>query len=249
WENGKNLPDIENLMIIAELTNQPYQNLLAAGLSEKDDPGLQFRTRLFKEENMFTRMKTSALSEDLKETYRALYYMRSRHAGQYRKKGKYVSELVEYINHPLLMACQAHAFGIRDDALLAAILLHDTVEDTGITAEELPFSEEVRLLVSLVTFCKHPCETEEEAKNRYYSAIRQNPKACVIKIIDRCNNLSTMAGSFANEKILGYIDETERYILPLTDLLKHEYPEYSDVSFLAKYQMLGLIETAKNLMA
>ena len=48
--------------------------------------------------------------------------------------------------------------------------------------------------------------------------------------------------------MMQYIEETEEYILPLIDVLKHNYPEYSDLAFLTKYQLTSLIETIKNLI-
>ena len=249
WENGRNLPDLENLMLIAELTNTPYPILLAEDGTGCGELSVPIRSRLFNEDNMFTRVKTFALSEQLTETYKALPFMRTQHMGQFRKKAKYTHEMIPYINHPLLMACQAHALGIRDDALLAAILLHDVVEDTGVRLSELPFSEEVRQLVGLVTFSVPEGMSKTEAKDQYYAAISENGKACLIKIIDRCNNVSTMAGSFNREKLLSYIEETEHYILPLADTLKVRYPEYSDAAFLIKYQIISILETIKNLLA
>jgi len=209
---------------------------------------MEFRDRLFKEDNMYTRVKSFAQSENLTETYKALPYMKEHHAGQFRKKGKHSDEMVEYINHPLLLACHAHAMGIRDDKLIAALLLHDVVEDTDVSMEELPFSDEVKELVRLVTFAKIEGMTKEESKAVYYDAIGKNGKACVIKVIDRCNNVSTMGASFSKEKLVNYINETERYILPLLTTLKNNYPEYSDVAFIAKYHILSVIETIKNLI-
>ena len=243
WERGLNLPDIENLMVIAELTNTPYSRILESDKSMVDHKEINIRVKYFEEDNMFTRMKSFADAEGLDETHRALYYMRDKHLGVNRDKGKYVDELVQYINHPLLIACQAHAYGIKDDALLAAILLHDVVEDTDTTLEELPFSDEVKLLVGLVT------KTKDKTKEDYYKAISENGKACVIKILDRCNNVSTIAASFDHKRLLKYINETEEYVLPLTTVLKSNYPEYSDLAFLAKYQILSVIETIKNLIA
>ena len=247
WENGHNLPDIENLMQIAELTNTPYAALL--GDEKTDIGGLLIRNRLFREENMFTRMRTTARADNLSETYRALQYMRERHEGQFRKQGRYTADQVMYINHPLLMACQAHAYGVRDDALLAAILLHDVVEDTEVTAEELPFSDEVKKIVALVSFSVPEGKTKQEAKKDYFEAISRNEKACVVKLIDRCNNVSTMAGCFSRTKMLEYIAETEEYILPLANVLKNQYPAYSDMAFLVKYHIVSVIEAIKNLIA
>ena len=247
WENGKNLPDIENLMLIAELTNTPYAVLLSEQ-EEGQETEFTYRSRLFNEENMYTRLKTTAEAEGLEETYRALDYMRTRHMGQYRNKQKHTEDLVAYINHPLTMACQAHAYGIKDDALLAAILLHDVVEDTGVSLEELPFSDEVKEIVGLVTFTVPDGMSKAEAKDIYYQKIAENGKACVVKIIDRCNNVSTMAASFTRERMIKYINETEKYVLPLTDILQNTYPEYSDLSFLVKYQIISVIETIKNML-
>ena len=249
WETGKNLPDIENLLQIAECTNTPYGMLLGIQDAGQLPAALQFRARLFQEENMFTRLRAFATAEHLEQTYKALAYMRQQHMGQYRKKRRFSQELVQYINHPLLMACQAHAMGLRDDCLLAAILLHDVVEDTDAELDELPFSDEVQELVGLVTFTVPEGMSKAQAKLDYYERIRENAKACIIKIIDRCCNGSEMAGSFSREKLLEYIEETETCVLPLTRVLKNEYPEYSDTAFLVKYHIISVIETVKNLLA
>ena len=248
WENGKNLPDIENLLEIAEYTDTPYSVLLGIDTAEIPAETLMIRNRLFNEENMFTRIRTTAQLEHLPETYHALQYMRERHAGQFRKRAKYTTHLVAYINHPLMMACQALAFGIRDDHLLAAILLHDVVEDTGATLDELPVSEETKEIVRLVTLVVPEGKCKRDVKPDYYDNIQESGKACVVKIIDRCNNVSTMAATFNRKKMRDYIEETENYILPLCDILKDNYPEYSDIAFLVKYQILSVIETVKNLI-
>jgi len=245
WENGHNLPDLENLLLIAELTNVPYSLLLQPQTDEADTCGFVIRERLFQEDNMYTRMKTTALTEHLTQTYRALSFMRERHAGQFRKSSKYTTKQVQYINHPLMMACQAHAFGVRDDVLLAAILLHDVSEDTNISPEDLPFSDEVRQIVRLVTFRRPEGMSKEDAKAHYYNQIKSNAKACVVKIIDRCNNVSTMVGKFSPKKIAEHVLETEKYILPLIRELKNNYPEYSDLAFLVKYHIISVLETVK----
>lgn len=246
WEKGRNLPDIENLMMIAEIINIPYSTLLEGETAVEDKlERFNFRDRLFHEDNMFTRMKTVAQMEKLEETFRALHFMREHHLGQFRKQNRYSSVRALYINHPLLMACQAHAFGIHDDALLSAILLHDVVEDTDVSLEELPFSDEVKEIVGLVSFSIPEGMTQKEAKDQYYQKIRGNGKACVVKIIDRCNNVSTMAASFDRKKLDEYVQETEEYIVPLFKELKHNYPQYSELSFLVKYHLLSVLETIK----
>jgi GTP pyrophosphokinase len=245
WENGHNLPDIENLIAIADILKLPHSMLIT---DEKSGYPLDFRQRLFNENNMFTRVKTIAQMENLGNTLTALGYMREKHSGQYRKGYAYATEKVEYINHPLMMACHAHAMGIKDDAVLAAILLHDVVEDTSADVGDLPVSDEIKEIVSLLTFRQLPGKTKAESKEIYYSKIIENKKACMVKVIDRCSNVSTMAGCFKREKIVDYINETEKYIIPLLTTLKNRYPEYGDPAFLVKYHIISLLESIKALL-
>lgn len=67
-KNGHNLPDIENLMLIAELTNKPYSFFLDTNVDDKTESSLVVRDRIFQEENMFTRLRSTAASEGLQET-------------------------------------------------------------------------------------------------------------------------------------------------------------------------------------
>ena len=245
-ENGHNLPDIDNLLTVAQILKMPYSALVG---DEKSELSMNFRSRLFHENNMFTRVKTVAQMEKLPDTLAALVFMREKHNGQFRKGSKFAAEAVEYINHPLMMACHAFAMGIRDDAVIAAILLHDVVEDTGTRLEELPVSEETKQIVDLVTFRILPGKTKEESKKVYYEKIMENQKACLVKVIDRCNNVSTMAGCFSREKLADYIDETETYILPVLTKIKNSFPAYGDAAFLVKYQIISLVESIKAMMA
>lgn len=242
WENGHNLPDIDNLVLIARLLKMPYASLVEEA---QDTPVLQHRERIFDEDTMYTRVKTFAQSECLNDTLLALKVMKEKHRGQFRKPARYATKKVAYINHPLTMACHAHAMGIRDDSVLAAILLHDVVEDTDTALNELPVSDEVKEIVGLLTFRRLPHMSKEESKALYYEKIRQNPKASLIKAIDRCNNVSTMAGAFSRDKLLEYIEETETYVMPVLDTLKNRYPQYGNAAFLIKYQIISLLETVK----
>ena len=79
-----------------------------------------------------------------------------------------------------------------------------------------------------------------------YRAIESDLRACLVKCIDRCNNLSTMALGFSKEKIEEYIAETETYYPPLLKALKAA-PQYNDASWLLDYQIRALLRTAKRI--
>ena len=207
-----------------------------------------FRDRYFDEDKMFTRIRTIAQTEKLDETYRALNYMREHHEGQFRKPGRHSDDRIPYIYHPLMMACHAYALGVRDDVILASILLHDVVEDTEVKLEELPFSDDVKKTVGLVSLKVEEGEEKAEAKKRYYDSIKKDKRACVVKVIDRCNNVSTMAQSFTREKLIEYVNETEEFVMPVIEALKDNYLEYAEMSFIVKYHIISVIETVKNMI-
>ena len=148
-----------------------------------------------------------------------------------------------------MMACHAHALHIRDDRALAAVLLHDVCEDCGVLPEELPFSSRVRELVDLLTFRIPEGMTKREATEEYYRRIRGDSTAVLIKALDRCNNVSTMAHAFSVEKMVEYIEETETYVLPMLKTVKSVSSEYDDSAFVLKYHMVSVLESLKNVLA
>ena len=131
--------------------------------------------------------------------------------------------------------------GLEEDTILAALLLHDVCEDCKVIPAELPVSQTVQEIVALVTKPK-PFLSESQ----YYAAIRENPRAALVKCIDRCNNLSGMAIGFSVERIQDYIDETEKYYPELLRVIK-EQPEYNNAAWLLSYQIRSLLNTAKRI--
>ncbi len=248
WENGKTQPDSDRILLLAKLLGTTADALLDG--SQAGTLSWQLSDRMFSEEHMYSKLKAFAQAECLVETYQALPYMRSCHAGQMRKPAAGKSPSVPYIVHPLTMACQAHAMGIRDDVVLATALLHDVCEDCGVKPEDLPFSAPVRAAVSLLT--KDPERFLKAGRGaalaEYYSGIQGSQTAMLVKCLDRCSNLSTMASSFSVEKMAQYIAETEEYILPMLTEIKRRYLDWSDTAFLLKYQILSLLETQKALL-
>ena len=86
----------------------------------------------------------------------------------------------------------------------------------------------------------------DAAKDKYYSAISENPIATIVKLLDRCNNVSGMCGCFSRSKIIEYISETERWVYPLYRKAKVNFPMYSNQLFLIKYHMTSVVESVKH---
>lgn len=193
-------------------------------------------------EKMYTYIKGFALGANLTNTLNAMYYAREKHSTQTRNGGE------PYIVHPLSMVCMAIAMGIKDDIVLASIMLHDVVEDCGVSLNELPVSMEVKEVVDLLTFKLEKGRDKKVEKKLYFQKIAENGPAMLVKMIDRCNNVSTMAGIFKKERLLRYISETKEEVLPLYKICKDKCPEFSDALYLLKFQMESILYSIENTM-
>lgn len=191
----------------------------------------------FNSEKMYTYLRGLATGAGMKQTLKSMSFARDKHSGQLRKSGE------PYIVHPLMMACNAVSIGIRDDTVIATILLHDVCEDCGVSLSELPVDDRVRNAVDLMTFRVMDGETKEIAKNRYYNMLLQSREATLTKLLDRCHNVSSMAGTFSEEKLKSYIEETRVHVLPMLRKAKRMYPEDADILFVLKYHIVSVVDS------
>lgn len=237
WERGETTPEIDKLVDIAALYQVSLDWLLTGKAEERVLVDFQdsLSDRLFNEDRMYTYVKTYANAKNLYQTSKVLPYARRLHEGQVRK-GK---DNIPYIYHPLLIACHALSLGLDDDNIISTALLHDVCEDCDVTVDELPVNDTTKEAVALLT------KKRGVNKEEYYKQISQNPIATIVKLLDRCNNVSGMATGFSKEKIVEYIKETEKDVYPLLQRAKNEYPIYSNQIFLIKYHMTSVIEAIK----
>lgn len=196
----------------------------------------------FDEEKMYTYLEKYATVNNLTQTLAVLPYAKEMHKNQFRK-GK---DKVPYIHHPLLVACHALALGLEDDDLISTALLHDVCEDCGIAVEDLPVNATTKEAVGLLTKTSNNYGKTDKEKEPYYSAIAKNPIATMVKLIDRCNNISGMAAAFSKEKMMRYIKETQDWFYPMMQQASKDFPMYSNQIFLIQYHMTSVIETIEN---
>ena len=130
--------------------------------------------------------------EDIAEIYKAYKFAEKLHEGQYR-----VSE-EPYIIHPVEVAKILATLKVDKHTLMAAIL-HDTIEDTGITPEQLgeEFGEDVLNLVLGVTkLDKYQFKSKEERQaesfRRMFIAMAKDVRVILLKLADRLHNMRTL---------------------------------------------------------
>ena len=237
WERDEYRPDLDKLIRLAEVFDVSISSIV-----EGKKKTFKTKKAIYDWERMRTLVKTSAKNYKLTNALKALDYAVKAHEGQKRKKSD-----TPYIYHPLNMACHALSMGIREDSVIAACLLHDVVEDCGKTVDELPVNEEARDIVRLLTREQTTDANRDKVMKAYYKAIEANPKAALIKCLDRCNNLTTMSWGLSRDKIYRMITETETYYPRLIKVIK-DVPEYNDAAWLLKYQIESMLDIYKRLM-
>lgn len=132
-------------------------------------------------------------AEDIERMKKAYEIAKDAHEGQFRRSGE------PYIIHPVQVAKILYGLGMDSDSMIAA-LLHDVVEDTELTKEDVKkdFGEDVAELVEGVTkLGKVPLFTKEEqqAENvrKMLMAMSQDIRVIIIKLADRIHNMRTLA--------------------------------------------------------
>lgn len=129
---------------------------------------------------------------DLSKIISAYEFAAKAHANQFRSSGE------PYITHPLAVSFILLELGMDTDTICAA-MLHDVVEDTDVTLEEVKkrFGQDVAMLVDGVTkLGKIPLFTKEEqqAENvrKILLAMSQDIRVIIIKLCDRLHNMRTL---------------------------------------------------------
>jgi GTP pyrophosphokinase len=237
WERDEYKPDTEKLIKLAGILDVSVSSLV----EEKSN---LFKTKdaIYNWEHMKTYVKTSARNFKLRDTLKAVDFAVLAHQGQKRKRSN-----IPYIYHPLNLACHALSMGIIDDEIIAGCLLHDVVEDCDITLKELPVSDGTKEIVRLMTHLKEDGADRDKVMQAYYDGLAGNPKAALVKCLDRCNNLTTMSWGLSRERIYRMIEETERYFPRLLKVIKAD-PEYDNAAWLLQYQIESMLDIYKRLM-
>ncbi|MBE5937801.1 MAG: helix-turn-helix domain-containing protein [Lachnospiraceae bacterium] len=237
WERDEYKPDIDKLLRLADIFD-----VSLSAIAEEKRKIFKTKETIYNWEHMKTYVKTTARNLQMSDTLSAVDFALEAHEGQKRKKSD-----IPYIYHPLNMACHAFSMGIKEDSVISAILLHDVVEDCNKTVEELPVCEDAKQIVRLVSHEKTNGSDRKKVMDAYYDAIAKNPKAALVKCIDRCNNLTTMSWGLSRERIYRMINETEMYYPKLLKAIKATL-EYNDAAWLLQYQIESMLDIYKRLM-
>ncbi|MCW2738673.1 MAG: bifunctional (p)ppGpp synthetase/guanosine-3,5-bis(diphosphate) 3-pyrophosphohydrolase [Nocardioides sp.] len=141
-------------------------------------------------EPLFRAVRANHPKADLALLERAYAVADKWHTGQMRKSGD------PYITHPLAVTTILADIGMTEPTLVAA-LLHDTVEDTPYTLDELraDFGDEVAVLVDGVTKLdkvQYGASAQAETIRKMIVAMSRDIRVLVIKLADRLHNMRTL---------------------------------------------------------
>lgn len=169
--------------------------------------------------------------EDVKRIRTAYLFAKDAHKEQRRKSGE------PYIMHPLAVArIVAEELGLGPDPIIAAFL-HDVVEDTEYTIEDIKerFGEDVAFLVNVVTKKKKKqYESSKQIDNykQMLDSLQYDIRALLIKLADRLHNMRTL-NSMRADKQMKIAGETDYFYAPLAHRLGlyHIKRELENLSF------------------
>ena len=163
------------------------------------------------------------MKKDSERVAKAVTIARKAHEGQFRKTGE------PYITHPLAVKKILEEWGMDEDTIIAGIL-HDTVEDTGLTLGDIKkeFGESVAFLVDGVTklstarngmrdIDSYLPETKDNFL-RLMIALGDDIRVLIIKLADRLHNLRTLS-ALPPDKQKKIAKETLEVFAPLADRL------------------------------
>ena len=164
-------------------------------------------------EELATRIKYYNPKSNFKMIVNAHKYGQIKHEGQFRKSGE------KYFSHPVAVA-EILADQQLDDATIVTALLHDTIEDTSSSKDEIKkqFTPEIAELVDGVTKLTNMQLTSTETKEaenvrKLLMAIAQDVRVILVKLADRLHNMRTIK-SMNSEKQLQKARETMEIYAP-----------------------------------
>ncbi|MDR5756364.1 bifunctional (p)ppGpp synthetase/guanosine-3',5'-bis(diphosphate) 3'-pyrophosphohydrolase [Caballeronia sp. LZ035] len=180
---------------------------------------------------------TNALSgyitaEEIKEVKQAFHFSDEAHLGQYRQSGE------PYITHPVAVAEICASWKLDAQSIMAA-LLHDVIEDQGVTKTEIAerFGAKVAELVDgLSKLDKMEFRNREEAQAENFRkmllAMARDVRVILVKLADRLHNMRTL-GAVPPEKRRRVARETLDIYAPIAHRLglNNTYRELQDLSF------------------
>ncbi len=170
---------------------------------------------------------------DLEDLARAYLFSAQAHAGQFRKDGE------PYITHPLAVAGILAALQMDVQTLMAA-LLHDVVEDTGISLEDIAaaFGPPVADLVEGVTkLDKIHFETKQQAQAENFRkmllAMARDVRVILVKLADRLHNMRTLEAMHTGKR-QRIAQETLEIYAPIANRLglNSIFREMEDLAFM-----------------
>jgi GTP pyrophosphokinase len=170
--------------------------------------------------------------QDVEHVREAIAFSRTAHEGQLRQSGE------PYVTHPIAVARILTTLHIDVQAIVAA-LLHDVVEDTAVTSDDIAakFGQPVAELVDgLSKLDRLKFETREDAQAETFRkmllAMARDVRVILIKLADRLHNMRTLE-AMSHEKCERIARETMDIYAPIANRLGlHDlYHELEDLSF------------------
>lgn len=209
----------------------------------------------FMYEKTYLFIKGFAVGRHLNNTLRMLPIARNMHNGQYRKGIVIINgeeRQLPYVLHVLKVCSTLISLDLpmsdqELDILLTIALGHDLIEDGKFYndgAELMTTYGFPEIVYKTIKLLSKRSGASEEELNIYFNEIKKNKYALLVKMSDRSHNVEDLY-NMKVEKLHKYVDETRRWIYPLSSYAKANYPELSNGVTVLKAKIMSLTEATE----
>jgi len=206
--------------------------------------------------NSFVKLVEEKYGAEAPRIIEALEWAEELHAGQKRHTGE------PYITHPIAIAERLVSIDIGDNTVVSA-LLHDVIEDCGVTKEEIEerFGPSVSFVVEGLSYLKELSDEVKQSQEDFESARKlilasiQDVRVLIIKLADRLHNMKTIEGlrKISEDKPKKYAKDTLDLFVPLAEYIGMGQwkSELEDLSFRYLHynesnEIVRILEKTKN---
>lgn len=188
----------------------------------------------------FIFIRDYSIGKGMENTQKSIFIANNLHRDDTRTNGE------PFILHPLRVCSYLISLKINDDIACSAALLHEVLKRCNLPKHGQELTEDYDLDPRILELIKLLTKTEGMSNEEYYSNLKKNKYAIMIKLSNRahtCTRLST----YTEEERQAYILETKTHLSDLCNYAQETYPEFWDQIEIMRYHIFSICKLVEKI--